>query len=295
MTSIVFVNHWHYGDLFSTRGLVADIKRQLQDYNFVYAHNKSPWAVADICKTLSKTQTEKVLSNYINMNQRLGKNGDTYFINTWVGCYSGAGLWGPNTHPSYLSHYKIFEECYRNMNEFLGTNMILDKDVWNYIPEIDYTLYNTKAADDFLASVGRCHLICNGAVQSTQSSMGNMQAIIETLAAKYPDDAFVATEMFETALSNIYFTDAIFQKNCDICEISYLSTRVNVVVGKNSGPFTYANTKQNLQDLNKKLICFSHKPEDTLPHGLDFAAEFIFSDTTDDTTAVELIEKAINE
>lgn len=122
-----------------------------------------------------------------------------------------------------------------------------------------------------------------------------MQSIIETLAVKYPTDTFVATELFETTMSNIYFTDSIFQKNCDMCEISYLSTKVNVVVGKNSGPFTYANTKQNLQDPTKKLVCFSHKPEDTLPYGLDFAANFTFSDTTDDTTAVELIEKAMNE
>ena len=122
-----------------------------------------------------------------------------------------------------------------------------------------------------------------------------MQSIIETLATKYPDDAFVATELFETKHTNIYFTDAIFKKNCDMCEISYLSTKVNVIVGKNSGPFTYANTKQNLQDPSKKLVCFSHKPEDTLPYGLDFAADFIFSDTTDDTVAVAIIEKAINE
>jgi hypothetical protein len=293
MTNIVFFNHWHYGDLFSTRGLVADIKRQLPDYNFVYAHNRNPWAVVDMCKSLSKTQTDKILNQMLNMRTRFAKNGDDLFINTWVGAYEG--LWGPNSHPSFTSHYKIFEECYRGMNENFGTNLKLDSDVWTYIPEIDYTPYNTKAADDFLTATGRCHLICNGAVQSTQSSMGNMQVIIETLATKYPADTFVATEMFETTTQNIYFTDAIFKKDCDMCEISYLGSKVNVIVGKNSGPFTYSNTRQNLQDPKKKLICFSHKPEDTLPYGLDFAAEFIFGDTTDDTTAVEIIEKAINE
>jgi hypothetical protein len=293
MPSIVFFNHWHYGDLFSTRGLVADIKRQLQDYNFVYAHNRNPWAVADLCKSLSRTPADKILNQMINMRIRFAKNGDDLFINTWVGAYEG--LWGSNTHPSYISHHKIFEECYKGLNQQFGTNLKLDSDVWTYVPEIDYSPYNTKTADDFLASVNRCHLICNGAVQSTQSSMGNMQTIIETLAAKYPNDTFVATELFETTMPNIYFTDNIFQKTCDMCEISYLSTKVDVVAGKNSGPFTYANTKQNLHNPNKKLICFSHKLEDTLPHGLDFAAEFIFSDTINDSTAVEIIEKAINE
>jgi len=293
MTNIVFFNHWHYGDLLSTRGLVADIKRQLPDYNFVYAHNRNPWAIVDLCKSLSKTQADIILNQMLNMRVRFAKNNDDLFINTWVGAYEG--VWGSNTHPSYISHYKIFEECYKGMNQNFGTNLKLDPNVWNYIPEIDYSPYNTKSADNFLLSVNRCHLICNGAVQSTQSSMGNMQAIIERLATKYPDDAFVATEMFETNMSNIYFTGNIFQKACDLCEISYLSTKINVVVGKNSGPSTYATTKQNLLDPKKKLICFSHKPEDTLPHGLDFAAEFIFSDTIDDTIAVEIIEKAINE
>ena len=291
MKNIIFFNHWHYGDLFSTRGLVIDIRRQLFDRNFAYIHTKNPAAVADLAPTLEPAQCQNIL-NVINMGQRLGKGEDAFFVNTWVGAY--AGLW-PNAHPSYLSHYKIFEECYRNMNEFFGTNLILNPDVWAYVPDIDYSVYDTKTVDLFIDSQKTTHLFCNGAVQSTQSSMGNMKEIIETLAVKHPEDTFVATEAFDTTLPNIKFTNDIFNKPCDICEISYLSIKTNVVVGKNSGPFTYANTRRNLMNPNKHLICFSHKPEDTLPYGLDFPADFVFSDTIDNDEAVNIIEKAINE
>lgn len=289
MENIVFFNHWHYGDLFSTRGWVADIKRQLPDMNFYYAHKKNPRAIIDLVETLDKENNATVLDG-INQWNRFGSDDDTILINTWVGSYMG--LWA-NTHPSYISHHRIVGECYNNLRQQFGIDLKLSDDVWDYIPEIDYSVYNRAAVDNYKQFVGDVYLFCNSAVASKQSSMDNMQKIIEYLADRYRGDTFVVTEKFNTAFDNIVFTSDIFNDACDLCDISYLSTKVNLIIGKNSGPFTYASTKENLQNKNKIFVNFSHKPEDVLPYGLDINADFRFSSTTFASPAVRIIESAI--
>jgi len=291
MENIVFFNHWHYGDLFSTRGWVADIKRQLPESNFYYAHKKNPRAIIDLVDTLDEENNRMVLDG-IDQWKRFGVDEDTILINTWVGSYMG--LWA-NTHPSYISHQRIIGECYNNLRQQFGIDLKLSDDVWDYVPEIDYTPYQTSVIDNYVDFVGNVYLFCNSAVASAQSSMDNMKSIIEYVAENHKNDTIVATEKFETKLDNIIFTDNIFEEKCDLCDISYLSTKVNLVVGKNSGPFTYANTKQNLLDKNKVFVNFSHKPEDLLPYGLDIAADFRFSNTTFSSPAVRIIERAIDD
>jgi hypothetical protein len=224
------------------------------------------------------------------MHQRLTHTDNTLFINTWVGAYQG--LW-PNTHPSYIDHRKIYAELYRHLRENYQLDLQLS-DVWHYVPDYDLAKMDTAGITEFLADKsGRKLLFCNGAVQSTQSSMGNMSAIIQCLAAKYPQDTFIVTERIDSTASNIYFTEHIFQQISDICEIGVLSHSCDVIVGKNSGPFTYSTTQKNLNGY-KKFVCFSHKPEDVLPYGLSFFSEFLFSNTTDDGRATDIISECLD-
>ena len=291
MNNIIFYNHWHYGDLFSTRGVVADIKRQLPDKNFYYAHRKNPRAIVDLVETLDNVDCEQILST-VNQWNRFASDDDTILINTWVGSYMG--LW-PNTHPSYVSHHRIFREMYGNIRQNFGINLELSENVWDYVPEVNYDSYNKSAVDNNELLQGNVYLFCNSEVASKQSSMDNMQKIIEYVADSHKNDTLVATERFETDRQNIVFTSDLFSDTCDLCDISYLSSKVNLIVGKNSGPFTYANTKQNLLDKNKVFVNFSHKPEDLLPYGLDIGADFRFSATTFASPAVRIIERAIDD
>ena len=291
MNNIIFYNHWHYGDLFSTRGVVADIKRQLPDKNFYYAHRKNPRAIVDLVETLDNVDCEQILST-VNQWNRFASDDDTILINTWVGSYMG--LW-PNTHPSYVSHHRIFREMYGNIRQNFGIDLELSDNVWDYVPEVNYDSYNKSAVDNNELLQGNVYLFCNSEVASKQSSMDNMQKIIEYVADSHKNDTLVATERFETDRQNIVFTSDLFSDTCDLCDISYLSSKVNLIVGKNSGPFTYANTKQNLLDKNKVFVNFSHKPEDLLPYGLDIGADFRFSATTFASPAVRIIERAIDD
>jgi hypothetical protein len=227
------------------------------------------------------------------MRQRVVEGDDTIFVNTWVGSYEG--LYPPH-HPSFISHCNIYSECYKTLNSYYNLNLTLNPDVWHYVPNIDYSKeFNTGIVDDFLSTVGKVNLFCNGEVLSTQSSMGNMENIVNQLALKYPNQTFVVTSKINSNAPNIKFTGDMFNLPCDLCEISYLSSKIDVVVGKNSGPFTYSTTKANLTDSNKKFICFGHKIEDTLVNGMSFPAQFEFSNTVDDQEAIMILEKTINE
>jgi hypothetical protein len=286
ITDIVFFNHWHYGDLFSTRGLVTDIQSQLPGLNYQYIHSKNARSTQDLASSPDADTCQRMLAQ-IPMHQRLAHTDNTLFINTWVGAYQG--LW-PNTHPSYMDHRKIYAELYRHLSENYQLNLKLSDD-WHYVPDYDIQKIDSTSIQRFFAEhTGKTYLFCNGQVQSTQSSMGNMAAIIDRLAGKYPADNFIATERFPTQCDNIYFTDDIFHLSCDICEIGLLSHSCDLIVGKNSGPFTYSTTRENLNS-DKKFICFSHKPEDVLPYGLDFTSEFLFSNNTDDDRAVNIISE----
>jgi hypothetical protein len=291
LSSIIFFNHWHYGDLFSTRGLIDDIRSQLPDnFPLLYAHYKNPAATADVAQQLDKQNCAILLNKIYERNPFL--NGpDTIFINTWVGAYQG--LW-PNTHPSYISHHVIYGHLYHALKNNYGLEFKLNPDVWHYVPDIDYSVIDRSVTDKFVQNAsGKIFLFCNGGVQSTQSSMGNMAQTIIWLSKVYTDDTFVATERFETNQPNIVFTDDIYNKPCDIIDISYLSRSSHLIVGKNSGPFTYASTKSNLKDPTKMFWCFSHKPEDVLPYGLDLKCDFRFSTVTSDVEASAQLSKGI--
>lgn len=287
---VVFFNHWHYGDLFSTRGLVFDILRQTPNCRHFYIHPKHPKVTQDV--SLPFTQEGDILKSF-HMGDRLaiGEDRKTIFINTWVGAYGSDNLW-ENKHPSYLAHYKIFEQCYKLLKEHFDLEFTLETDVWNYIPQISFSSFDLTKADTFLKDTkGFIYLFCNNDVHSEQSSMGDMHEIINIMAFKHPKDTFIVTKRIETVQPNIFFTEDIFQEENDLIEIAYLSHFCNMIIGKNSSPFTYTNTVQNLKNPNQTFVCFSHTVEDTLPFGLDFDAKFVFSDQTATKESLEVLEQ----
>jgi hypothetical protein len=144
-----------------------------------------------------------------------------------------------------------------------------------YLPSIDYSKFETKNIDDYISANGDAKkiLICNGPVKSGQSFNPNMKEQLEEVADKHPNVHFICTQKFETSKLNILFTDHIIadtegsdkrapwedrQDNiCDMHEISYLSTLCDAIVGKNSGPFVFCETKENYMNPAKKFLSFN--------------------------------------
>jgi hypothetical protein len=94
-----------------------------------------------------------------------------------------------------------------------------------------------------------------------------MQVSIELAAASCPNDIFICTtrDRWDSELNNIVFTDDIFQQECDINEIAYLSTKCTLIVGKNSGPYMFTHIKENIIDSSKIFISLSHNYSDSYP------------------------------
>ena len=77
-------------------------------------------------------------------------------------------------------------------------------------------------------------------------------------------------------------------------KISYISQHAGLIVGKNSGPFTYAHIKSNMDDSNKMFMCFSHKLKDCLMGEGEYLTHSYFSDTLDNDVAIRILNRLIN-
>lgn len=270
--NILFYNLWHNGDVFSGRGYIKHIINSLPNVRFGYYHVNNPKIVSDLVRMqfkpdLNKRQVEQLTLHKIFETEK------TVYINTWVGAYFYqfksvdhvdfiANLEGEE-HANYRSLHKIYKFIIDYLNKNYQTNIQLNNNPLDYVPEIDWLKYETDSANDFIKSkIGKKHLICNGGVRSLQSSLGNFSNIIQPLAKMYPHDNFICTEKFDTDINNIYFTQDIFNMQNDLNEISYLSTHCDTIIGKNSGPFMFTHVKDNINNRNKIFLAMSHNISD---------------------------------
>jgi hypothetical protein len=115
-----------------------------------------------------------------------------------------------------------------------------------------------------------------------------MDNAIINLSKRFKRTAMIVTNPIHTTQDNIFFTQNVFNKEFDLPEISLLSSFCNIIVGKNSGPFTYAHTKKNVLDRSKTFISFSNLSRDNLLHEVPSLCNFMHSSTADEGE-VELI------
>jgi hypothetical protein len=287
--NVYFFNHWHHGDLFSTRGLVQDIKNQLgPDHNYYYSHRLHPSSTSDLAQFSPDTL------NRFGEGTKAHREGDTIFINTWVGCWGEFWRGAGHDHPSYIEHFNSYRGLYGILTNNYGMSLRIPDDVWNFIPDMNYIHFNTGAIDGFVTGKDIV-LISNSEVKSKQSQVGNMENMINVLSNRFPHKTFVITEDISQKNENVIYSSDITGSTNDLGELSYLSTLSTVLIGKNSSPFTYFQTKRNLLDSNKTFLCFSNVLADTLPEGLDIKSKFIFSNDTNEENLINMITSVLTE
>jgi hypothetical protein len=155
-------------------------------------------------------------------------------------------------------------------------------------------VHDLTKADAFIASIGdrRMVLMCNGTSMSGQSEMGDMARVIDALAREFTDTVFVVTNKSrDHGLENVRYTQDIFNMESDINQIAYLSRRASLIVGKNSGPFSYCQFKENLEDPSKTFWNFSTRLTDCLTAGLEFPSINKFSPQTHDPVVVGMLSR----
>jgi len=299
MAKIIFFNHYHRGDLLTHKEYVRQIKEELPEVEFGYMHFNHAKLTRDldIPKVGEPTDLDPKVPYY--------QDGDVLYINTWIGstwdifCNYG----GINMNSLWWQWERILPTINMAMGLQPEDHIKLRAEKESYLPTIDFTKFNVASIDEYLeqSKDKKKILICNGAPKSGQSFAYNMESFVHTVANKFPNIDFICTEKFPVTLSNIVFTDDIIKdseieekrapwedrpiNNCDVQEISYLSENCNAIVGKNSGPFVFCETKNNYMNPNQKFLSFNtswgeafhtgqKRPTETMSHDLQFNCEY---------------------
>ena len=155
---VIFYNHFGNGDIFESREFVKEYMAKIPADNYYYAHGKNPRILADIPE-LQFTEVTEVM----DARHAAVITDDILYINTWIGRDGRYVLPGIGC---------VVENLYHMHNAIitgLGFEP-LQKNMFDYIPSIDYSYYNTDNIDAFCKEhPERKVLISNGPVQSNQA------------------------------------------------------------------------------------------------------------------------------
>jgi hypothetical protein len=165
----------------------------------------------------------------------------------------------------------------------------------DYLPFIDFTYYDTAMVDRCIETLpfDRRVLFCNGSANSGQSGVGDFKFSIDYLSKQFTDIAFICTHDIGLNRDNVFYTSRMFNKESDLNEIAYLSTKTELIIGKNSGPFSYCQFDANMNDSDRRFFCFGKSLTDCLNAGLQFPAEFKFCDQTDDRLITNILVREL--
>lgn len=286
MDSITFYNHFHNGDIFHSKAFVVDIMKKLPlGGEYQYLHRLHPNLLQDVDGLLGfpkniegMHEQSKFTKGWIDLQNNV------VYVNTWVGCYHQDKNLKFTGECTLRFNYSMWEEIYFTLGRFFLKDIKLNEDVLSYLPSIDYSKFAIDRAVDVLKKEYEARvLFCNGSVWSDQCDYsGDMEPIINTLATKYPRVQFFITQEFSHELnyinSNVFYTGDIFRKSPDLNEISYLSTNCDLVVGRNSGPYCFCVTKENVFNPNITFYSFGKRKTDCFTHGLNTPTRFIWDE-----------------
>lgn len=249
---VVFYNMCGNGDLHYTREFIKDIISQMPGNEFYYSHRKDEKVLFDL--KLNQPEEKKDILNrilYFNNITTLVENG-VLFIHTWIGQIFMKYYNIKNC--SLYSNYELYKDIYKILNLNI-------KNIEYYIPSIDYSQLNLEKIDEVTKNDRKKILICNGNILSGQSHNFEFNPIIERLYVDHKDVDFFLTDDSKGRIisDNIFYTnDFKVDDKSDLNEISYLSTKCDIIVGRASGAYCFTHVKENLSNPNKKFISFCH-------------------------------------
>lgn len=269
MKKLCFFNFFHNGDLIHSKPFVREAIKHLGKERVMYAHNKDPVVVADLDIPVVRLEGISHKTKIINMNEP-----DIMFVNTWIGSYFD-GFKGECT---LNFNMKMWNVIYQDINTVFGKKMKLGP-VENYLPYVDYTKFDLANVRSYIDSDSQKKILfCNGPAMSGQCEYnGDMEEIIIPLAVNHPEITFITTKELEKTPPNVKYTGNIIRsERCDLNEIAYLSKYCSLIIGRNSGPFCFASTGENLNDPSKTFYAFGHQESDCFAMGIPIKSNYIF-------------------
>jgi hypothetical protein len=257
INEIVFVNHFHNGDLHISREFIRKIKAKFPQYSYGYANKHNSYVLKDLGLNHYDSRTINFGSEF-NGHIQIGNK---LYLNTWYG--SCKGKFNCACGIAFDALYCLFDHYLKTF--FNSSIRELDPDPTKFFPTIDFSHYAIDNAKKYMDVAGskwaKRIFFSNGAVLSGQAPNVSLAPMINQMAEKYQTDLFIYTNEDNsiTPRHNVVCTKSIINKQlpCDLNENSYIAERSDIIIGKSSGAYTFAMTQNNLFKLNKLMVSFS--------------------------------------
>lgn len=239
-------NHFHNGDVFYSRVLIKVLS---QKFKINFYHILAPGILCDIDDL---TEIRGIPSNY----QTAENNFDEKIVNSWMG---QCGYKYVNLINEGCTFENYIEICRTAANHY-DIEIPSEEELF---PEIDYDkVPNIESVknnlDNLLPYYKKSILICNGNVLSYQSENFDFTNIVNILSSDFPNVLFLVTQKIESPNKNVVYCGDITQTYPDLLQISYISTKIETIVGRASGPYCFTQIKENLLNPEKTYIIFSN-------------------------------------
>ncbi len=251
--NIVFFNHFHNGDVHVSRGFLKFIIDKFPQFNYFYTHKND----SNLTKDLNLTFLPNDIKNNTIIQEELmsyKKVDDTIYINTWY-CSGHRKFFQECT---FISLYNLFGFYFQ---EIFGIN-INDFDEQTFLPSIDFSKCLTEHIDEFFNKKNNpCILISNGNTLSGQSFNFDFNPLILQLSKTFPEHNFLLSNKMGNIVneSNVFYTEDIIKSSeNDLNENSYISLKCNIIIGRDSGTYTFCYIKENILNPDKTFLSFSY-------------------------------------
>lgn len=253
---VVFFNHFHNGDIHVSRGLVRKVIEKIRqtepNTQFAYSHKNNPSLLADIDGlTFDGHAIRLVNSEHIGVQL----SGNTIYFNTWYAQqkFQYMNRWGL----TFDALYNAFDD---NCKSIFGFSLdSISTNVSDFFPVIDYNKFSIAHTQNWLSQHPEKKVfISNGAILSDQAHQFSLGSIVKDLAPKHPNITWILSNKEQgVAAGNIVDSVDIIKKySHDLNENSFLASHCDLIVGRASGSFTFAMTKENFFNKDSKFLAF---------------------------------------
>lgn len=165
----------------------------------------------------------------------------------------------------------MFKKIYSALSDLLDGSIDFGP-VEYYFPEIKYDYFyipNINIPNDSI-------IISNGPVLSGQSDIPSLDPLIEFLLNE-TDKQIILTHFAPFQSDRISFTNNLISTTGgDLNEIAWISEQCKYIIGRNSGPFCFMNTKNNLNNSNKTIISIGNNEKDSFIYDLNLNCQYKF-------------------
>ena len=239
--NLVFFNYFHNGDVHSGREFVKDIIKKTGYESVFFYHKLKSSILKDI------NLKEILLDDTIDNDKLIYEDIENIYINTWFHVKYG--------HSRYQC---TLEALYYNFTIIYDYLKIKLESISYYIPSIDYFKYNIKKIDDFFdgSKYDKYIYVSNGEIESFQSDPISLDEPIYLLSKIYKNCLFILSNKSIIKSDNIILSKDIIGSNGegDLNENSYITTKCDIIIGRESGPYFFSYVKENVTGDKKQFI-----------------------------------------